>query len=102
MIGAILTGQTYFFGDRLDTAGVPGNYGEPDASVKKEYFRILGSVDLTDEEQEKTLMMALTEVFLNNLMLIRVRGKAKDDTGVFNFLRRLEGLDQLYIENVGE
>ena len=94
-------GNTWNYRAALDEAGVQGAKIEDedgDGQVKStiKYYRVLKSVDLT--EDEKKVQNILNEVFHNLAMKVVVEVKPVEDSNIAEFIEELRKLPNLHFE----
>ena len=85
----------------MDEAGVKGAYvdeegGEGENSGKRKYFRILKSIDATEET--KKIQNVLKEVFQNLAMKVIVESKPVEDSAVAELIEELRKVPSLHFE----
>ena len=100
-LSVLWSGNTWNFRSALDEAGVKGAYvdeegGEGENSGKRKYFRILKSIDATEET--KKIQNVLKEVFQNLAMKVIVESKPVEDSAVAELIEELRKVPSLHFE----
>ena len=100
-LSVLWSGNTWNFRSALDEAGVKGAYvdeegGEGENSGKRKYFRILKSIDATEET--KKIQNVLKEVFQNLAMKVIVESKPVEDSDVAELIGELRKVPNLHFE----
>ena len=100
-LSVLWSGNTWNFRSALDEAGVKGAYvdeegGEDENQGKRKYFRILKSIDATEET--KRIQNVLKEVFQNLAMKVIVETEPVYDSEVAVLFEELRKLPNLHFE----
>ena len=100
-LSVLWSGNTWNFRSALDEAGVKGAYvdeegGEGDNVGKRKYFRILKSIDATEET--KKIQNVLKEVFQNLAMKVIVESEPVEDSDVAELIEELRKVPSLHFE----
>ena len=100
-LSVLWSGNTWNFRSALDEAGVKGAYvdeegGEGDNAGKRKYFRILKSIDATEET--KKIQNVLKEVFQNLAMKVIVESEPVEDSDVAELIEELRKVPSLHFE----
>ena len=100
-LSVLWSGNTWNFRNALDEAGVKGAYvdeegGEGDNAGKRKYFRILKSIDATEET--KKIQNVLKEVFQNLAMKVIVESEPVEDSDVAELIEELRKVPSLHFE----
>ena len=100
-LSVLWSGNTWNFRSALDEAGVKGAYvdeegGEGENSGKRKYFRILKSIDATEET--KKIQNVLKEVFQNLAMKVIVESEPVEDSDVAELIEELRKVPSLHFE----
>ena len=97
----IWSGNTWNYRSALDEAGVRGakvedEDGEAQGKSAGKYFRILKSLDVT--EDEKRVQNIIKHVFQNLAMKVVVEAEPVEDSNVADFIEELRKLPNLHFE----
>ena len=100
-LSVLWSGNTWNYRSALDEAGVKGAYideeeGDGENSGKRKYFRILKSIDATEET--KRIQNVLKEVFQNLAMKVIVETEPVYDSEVAVLFEELRKLPNLHFE----
>ena len=100
-LSVLWSGNTWNFRSALDEAGVKGAYvdeegGEGENAGKRKYFRILKSIDATEET--KKIQNVLKEVFQNLAMKVIVESEPVEDSDVAELIEELRKVPSLHFE----
>ena len=97
-ISVVITGNTWAFRARLDTFGVSGGYQSgTDDSERRTYFRVMKSLDVSDEAQQDRVKQLVGEaVFKNLAMRVKLDKKPEADTPVDAFVSELKKIPCLH------
>jgi hypothetical protein len=100
-LSVLWSGNTWNYRSALDEAGVKGAYvddeeGEGENSGKRKYFRILKSIDATEET--KKIQNVLKEVFQNLAMKVIVESEPVADSDVAELIEELRKVPNLHFE----
>ena len=104
IISVVITGNTWAFRARLDTFGVSGGYQSgTDDSERRTYFRVMKSLDVSDEAQQDRVKQLVGEaVFKNLAMRVKLDKKPEADTPVDAFVSELKTIPCLHFAPVLE
>eukprot|EP00973_Karenia_brevis_P016462 2254807-Karenia_brevis.AAC.3 len=101
-ISILVLGNTWKYNSRLDAHGVPGAYyGEGDNRI---YIRILKSIDVTEEKQQKKVFDLIGDkVFKDLAMRVVLDSLPQEKSKVECFVRRLKQTTCLhFVESTGQ
>ena len=70
--------------------------GGPSADVKRKYYRLLKSIDVSDEEQSVHVTNIIKEVFNNMAMKCLVESEPEADSDVKQFIDKLRKMPNLH------
>ena len=101
-LSVLWSGNIWNYRSALDEAGVKGAYVDEEAvggenSGKRKYFRILKSIDATEEI--KRIQNVLKEVFQNLAMKVIVESEPLYDSEVAVLIEELRNVPNLHFEN---
>ena len=94
----MITGNTWAFRSRLDTFGVSGGYQSgADDSERRTYFRVMKSLDVSDEaQQDRVRQLVGDAVFKNLAMKVKLDKKPEEDSEVERFIDELKEIPCLH------
>ena len=103
-ISVVITGNTWAFRSRLDTFGVSGGYQSgTDESERRTYFRVLRSLDVSDDAQQDRVKQLVGEaVFKNLAMRVKLDKKPDEDSPVEAFIDELKDIPCLHFATTFE
>ena len=70
--------------------------GGPSADVKRKYYRLLKSIDVSDEEQAAQVTNIIKEVFSNMAMKCLLDSEPEPDSDVKGFIDKLRKMPNLH------
>ena len=94
-VDAIFAGNLYPLGSSMRDAGIGGDYGDADASGRREYFRVVSQRSIVEETGADEMETYVTSVVSNTLLRCVVRTAPPDDSQSAEFLERLKASPQL-------
>ena len=100
-LSVLWSGNTWNYRSALDEAGVKGAYvdeeeGDGENSGKRKYFRILKSIDASEET--KRIQNVLKDVFQNLAMKVIVESEPVVDSDVAQLIEELRKVPNLHFE----
>ena len=100
-LSVLWSGNTWNYRSALDEAGVKGAYvdeeeGNGEDSGKRTYFRILKSIDVTEET--KKIQNVLAEVFQNLAQKVILESEPVDGSDVAALIEELRKVPNLHFE----
>ena len=103
-ISVVITGNTWAFRSRLDTFGVSGGYQSgTDDSERRTYFRVMKSLDVSDDaQQDRVRQLVGDAVFKNLAMRVKLDKKPEADTPVDAFISELKKIACLHFAPISE
>ena len=103
-ISVVITGNTWAFRSRLDTFGVSGGYQSgSDDSERRTYFRVMKSLDVSDDAQQDRVKQLIGEaVFKNLAMRVKLDKKPEEDSAVEAFIDELKDIPCLHFAAIPE
>ena len=96
-VSFVITGNTWNFRQRLDAFGVALGYtGE---NEQRKYFRVLTSLDMTNEEHRKRVIDMLGDAVFKNLAMRATVDKMPDEgSDTADFIEELKELPSLHFK----
>ena len=103
-ISVVITGNTWAFRSRLDTFGVSGGYQSgTDESERRTYFRVMRSLDVSDDAQQDRVKQLVGEAVFKNLAVrVKLDKKPEADTPVDAFISELKKIPCLHFAALPE
>ena len=103
-LSILITGNTWSFRSRLDTFGVSGGYQSgTDESERRTYFRVMKSLDVSDDaQQDRVKQLVGDAVFKNLAMRVKVDKKPEEDSAVCAFISELKKIPCLHFAAIPE
>ena len=101
-LSVLFSGNTWNYRSALEEAGVKGAYvdeedgGEGESSAKRKYFRILKSIDASEETM--IIQNVLKEVFQNLAMKVVLESEPVEDSDVAGLIEELRKIPNLHFE----
>ena len=101
LLSVLWSGNLWNYRNALEEAGVKGAYvdeedGDGENAGKRKYFRILKSIDATEEPTR--IQNVLKEVFQNLAMKVIVESEPTEDSEVAVFIEDLRKIPNLHFE----
>ena len=93
-MSVLLTGTIWNFRSRLDAHGVAGAYYGADETRK--YIRLLKSIDVSEEAQQKRVTDMVTEVFKNLAIKVILDDAPEEESEVAEFVEKLHEISSLH------
>ena len=94
IMSVLLTGATWNFRSRLDAHGVAGaTYG---ADETRKYIRLMKSIDVSDEAQQKRVTDMVTDAFKNLAIKVIIDDAPEEESEVAEFVEKLREISSLH------